>query len=150
MNPKMSRNRWLTQQTMILDLFLGGAFITPDGGEIVGAYTSGESSLTYWIPGRKMYKTSGPIPPDGVTVSAIDRKDVICQTGYLADKHDFYFGEHYDVVDAARKDDDAFKLTLNDDENTFSLPNLSPGRVYYWRLMHEEEIMFTKEMYGAF
>ena len=48
----------------------GGAFITPDGGEIIGAYTNGESSLTYWIPGRKLYKASFPIPKDGATVSA--------------------------------------------------------------------------------
>ena len=112
----------------------GGAFITQDGGEIIGAYTSGESSLTYWIPGRKLYKTSSPIPLDGATVSAADRKDVICQTGYLADQHDFYFGENFDLVDAAGKDDDEFQMTLHNDKNIFSLPNLSPGLVYYWRV----------------
>ena len=112
----------------------GGAFITPDGGEIIGAYTSGESSLTYWIPGRKLYKASGPIPLDGATVSASDRKDVICQTGYLAEQHDFYFGDNFDEVEAAGWDDLAFQMTLNGDENIFSLPNLTPEMVYYWRV----------------
>ena len=63
----------------------GGGFITPDGGQIIGAYTSGESSLTYWIPGRKLYKSSFPIPRDGGTVPA-ERMDVICQTGFRAGK----------------------------------------------------------------
>ena len=57
-----------------------GGFITPDGGEIIGAYTSGDSSQFYWIPGRKLYKTSFPIPQNGAEVSA-ERTDVICQTG---------------------------------------------------------------------
>ena len=111
----------------------GGAFITPDGGEIIGAYTSGETSLAYWIPGRKLYKTSFPIPHDGVTVSA-DRSDVICRTGYLAEKHDFYFGESFDEVDAAGKDDDAYQMTLHGTNNIFALPSLEPNKVYYWRV----------------
>ena len=111
----------------------GGGFITPDGGEIIGAYTLGESSLTYWIPGRKLYKASFPIPPDQGTVKA-ERSDVICNTGYMADRHDFYFGEFYDEVEAAGRDDDAFQMTLNGDENIFALPALSVGKEYYWRV----------------
>ena len=60
----------------------GGGFFTPDGGEIIGAYTEGESSQFYWIPGRKLYKASFPIPQDGATVPA-ERGDVICKTAYL-------------------------------------------------------------------
>ena len=112
----------------------GGAFITPDGGEIIGAYTSGETSLTYWMPGRRLYKTSFPIPSDGATVTASERKDVICQIGYLADQHDFYFGDNFDNVDSAGKDDDTFQMTLNGEENIFSLPALTPDTVYYWRV----------------
>ena len=56
----------------------------------------------YWIPGRRLYKASTPIPRDGAKVSA-ERADVICQTGYLAEKHDFYLGnsfeDFYDVGD---------------------------------------------------
>ena len=112
----------------------GGAFITPDGGEIIGAYTDGETSLKYWIPGRKLYKASFPIPLDGATVSAADRKDVICQTGYMADKHDFYFGEDLEEVEAAGREDEAFQMTLDGDDNIFALPNLTPDLVYYWRV----------------
>merc|ERR1712038_1130094 len=112
---------------------VGGAFITPDGGDIIGAYTSGESSLIYWIPGRKLYKTSFPIPQDGVMVSA-ERTDVICRTGYVADHHDFYFGETFEGVDSAGKEDDAFVMTLSGDENVFTVPSLVSGKIYYWRV----------------
>ena len=111
----------------------GGGFITPDGGEVIGAYTSGESSLTYWIPGRKLFKTSFPIPQDGVAVSS-ERSDVICQTGFQANKHDFYFGEVFDEVESAGKEDDAFQMTLNGDENIFTLPDILAGKEYYWRV----------------
>ena len=57
----------------------------------------------YWIPGRRLYKASAPIPRDGAQVSAAERADVICQTGYLAEKHDFYFGDSFEEVDAAGK-----------------------------------------------
>ena len=111
----------------------GGGFITPDGGEIIGAYASGESSLTYWIPGRKLYKTSFPIPLDGGVVQA-ERSDVICKTGYMADRHDFYFGESFDEVESAGKEEDAFQMTFNGDENIFALPDILPGKEYHWRV----------------
>ena len=111
----------------------GGAFITPDGGEIIGAYTGGESSLTYWIPGRKLYKASFPIPKDGATVSS-ERGDVICQTGYLADEHDLYFGDNFDDVDSATKNDAAYQMTLNGNDNIFALPSIESGKEYFWRV----------------
>ena len=112
----------------------GGNFITPDGGEIIGAYSSGDSSLTYWMPGRKLYKSSFPIPLNGATVSA-ERSDVICQTGYLAGEHDFYFAESFEAVDSAENTDDAtFQMTLFGGENVFSVPSLSADKVYYWRV----------------
>merc|ERR1712226_1784872 len=80
----------------------GGGFT--NGSQIKGAYVLGESSLTYWIPGRKLYKTSNPIPQDGVTIS-FERRQVICQTGYLADKHHFYIGETFEEVDEAGIED---------------------------------------------
>ena len=112
----------------------GGGFITPDGGQIIGAYTSGESSLTYWIPGRKLYKTSFPIPQDGGIVLA-ERVDVICQTGFLADQHDFYFGEIYGQVESAGKEDECYRMSLVGDENIFALPfSLVAGTEYFWRV----------------
>jgi len=109
----------------------GGGFTT--GSQTIGAYTLGEESLTYWIPGRKQYKTSHPIPQDGVTVPAT-RDSVICQTGYLAEQHHFYFGEDFDEVNDADQGDNAFQFTLFGDENIFQLPELEPENVYYWRV----------------
>ena len=85
----------------------------------------------YWIPGRRLYKASTPIPRDGAQVSAAERADVICQTGYLAEKHDFYFGDSFEEVDAAGKEDDAYQETLHDEKNVFALPSLKPGKEYF-------------------
>ena len=52
----------------------------------------------------------------------------------MADKHDFYFGDNFEVVEVAGMDDEAFQMTLDGDENIFALPNLSPETVYYWRV----------------
>jgi len=101
------------------------------GSEIIGAYNLGD--LKYWIPGRKLYKTSNPIPKDEATVS-YKRSHVICQTGYLAIQHDFYFGESAKLVDSAEKGDKEFQLTLYNDENVFKLPPLHAFKVYYWRV----------------
>ena len=94
--------------------------------------------LTYWIPGRKLYKASIPIPKDGISISVVslvERQYVICQTGYLANEHHFYFGENYEKVKMAEKDDDEYQLTLNGDKNMFKLPNLdSFVKTYFWRI----------------
>ena len=112
---------------------VGGGFISQDGGDTIGAYVLGDSSKVYWIPGRKLYKASVPIPHDGSEVSA-ERADVICQTGYLAEKHDFFFGDSFEEVDTAGKDDDAYQSTLHNDKNVFALPSLESGREYFWRV----------------
>ena len=109
----------------------GGGFIPPDGGDLIGAY--GFEIATYWIPGRKLFKASFPIPKDGSVISA-NRNDVICQTGYMAEGHDFYFGETFEEVDSARKGDDTFLITLYGDENIFATPALQPDMEYFWRV----------------
>ena len=56
------------------------------------------------------------------------------ETGYRADGHDFYFGETLEEVASAEREDDAFQMTLQGDENIFALPILTSGEVYYWRV----------------
>ena len=100
--------------------------------EMIGAYSI--DSPTYWIPGRKLYKASFPIPQDGGTAPA-DRVDVICQTGFRADQHNFYFGDNIDDVKSAGKEDENYRLTLSGEENVFPLPiSLTAGKEYYWRV----------------
>ena len=109
----------------------GGAFT--QGSQIIGAYNLGEFNSKYWIPGRKLYKTSNPIPQDGVTIS-FERGHVICQTGYLADQHHFYLSETAHEVDMAEKGNDTFQFTLYNEENIFPLPQLEADKIYYWRV----------------
>jgi len=61
-----------------------------------------------------------------------ERGHAICQTGYLADEHHFYFGETFQEVDGAGRGNDAFKITLQGDENIFEVPHLQVDKVYYW------------------
>ena len=64
-----------------------------------------------------------------------ERNDVICQTGYRGDRHDFYFGEVYDKVESAGREDECYRMTLSGEENIFALPfSLSAGTEYYWRV----------------
>ena len=52
----------------------------------------------------------------------------------MADKHDFYFGDNFEEVEAAERNDEAFHMTLDGDNNIFALPGLTPDMVYYWRV----------------
>ena len=60
------------------------------GPEVIGAYSPG-LSLTYWIPGRKEYKATSPIPPMGATVSA-KRDALMFRGGFRAEQHHLYLG----------------------------------------------------------
>jgi len=100
------------------------------GRETIGAY---EVNITkYWIPGRQLYKTSYPIPPDASSVEP--RQDLICQVGYQADQHHFYLGASQKKVAHAESDADEYQYTLLDGDNIFPLPKLMIGKTYYWRV----------------
>ena len=65
---------------------IGGAF---DQEDMIGAYLKNDSR--YWIPGRKLYKTSNPIPKNGATILATsNRNDVICQTAFKGSNYEMY------------------------------------------------------------
>ena len=65
---------------------IGGAF---DQEDMIGAYVKNDSR--YWIPGRKLFKTSNPIPKDGATIlAASNRNDVICQTAFKGLNSEMY------------------------------------------------------------
>jgi len=109
---------------------LGGALDVE--GSTIGPYSRGTDSLSYWIPGRREYKASKPIPPPGSTVEA-SRDALMFQEAYKADTHHFYFGLSEEEVTNAGPSDPEFQFSL-EDGNMIALPELSSNTHYFWRI----------------
>merc|ERR1711962_1340189 len=108
----------------------GGSLTT--GSEIMGAYLPGLQSQTYLIPGRRLYKSSTPIPPTEATVSQF-RDVVMFLQAYMADEHHFYFGQDEASVESANKDSVEYQYSLQEG-NMFILPDLESNNQYFWRV----------------
>ncbi|CAL4074331.1 unnamed protein product [Meganyctiphanes norvegica] len=105
-----------------------------DQENVIGPYKPNLESSFYYIPGRKLYKTSSPIPPDGA-VESTKRDAVIFLGGYMAEVHHFYFGTDYELVSNASLSEEEFQYSLSSDEgNMFILPDLKGNTQYYWRI----------------
>ncbi|CAL4064794.1 unnamed protein product, partial [Meganyctiphanes norvegica] len=102
-----------------------------NGTEVKGPYQPG-FSLTYWIPGRRLYKTSTPIPPSDSSVSYL-RDAVMFLEAHDFDEHEFYLGTDESAVESATSDDNEFQYSLLEG-NMFLLPDLSPNTQYFWRV----------------
>ncbi|CAL4084686.1 unnamed protein product, partial [Meganyctiphanes norvegica] len=111
---------------------MGGAFT--EGEHLIGPYLPGNEAKTYWIPGRKLFKTSTPVPVSGGTTMS-DRDVVMFLGGFKADKHHFYFGMDKIKVEEATLHDEEYQYTLDEEEgNILSLPTLKEGSQYFWRV----------------
>ena len=108
----------------------GGALA--EGEDIIGPYPVDNEENVYWIPGRRLYKTSNPVPADGATSTA--RDCLMFLPAYKADHHDVYFGHDFEAVEDATEDDDVFQYsTATPDENMVYL-NMERGQTYFWRV----------------
>ncbi|CAL4079245.1 unnamed protein product, partial [Meganyctiphanes norvegica] len=107
--------------------------VLTQGSELIGPYEPGTASLTYWIPGQKLYKASTPIPPSGSFVSD-SRNVVMFLGGYTADQHHFYFGSDEALVKYASMDDEEFRQSHSGDHNICLLPSLLSNTKYFWRV----------------
>jgi len=106
-------------------------------GNYIGAYRPNEDY--YWIPGRKEYKTSFPIPKDGGFLNRGRAGDdaVICNLGYLAQRHYFYLGTSRDSVEEAGLTSPEYQYNTEGEENVFHLESqldIEPGGKYFWRV----------------
>ena len=100
--------------------------------EIIGPYLPGIQK-SYWIAGRKLYKTSTPIPPSGTTV-LWSRDVVMFLGGFQADQYHWYFGDDKTLVEEATVDDAEYQGVVEEDRNVLVLPKLDAGAIYYWRV----------------
>ncbi|CAL4179484.1 unnamed protein product [Meganyctiphanes norvegica] len=108
----------------------GGPLTT--GSEIMGAYLPGLQLQTYWIPGRKLYKASTPVPPTGATVSQT-RNNVMFLEAYMADVHHFYFGKDEAAIVSANIESEEYQYSVQEG-NIFLLPELHSNSQYFWRV----------------
>ncbi|CAL4122383.1 unnamed protein product [Meganyctiphanes norvegica] len=101
-------------------------------GEVVkGPYQPGITS-TYWIPGRKLYKTSLPIPVEGAVVPK-SRDILMFRGGYMAEKHHVYLGTSEKQVAGATMEEEEYQYSLSEG-NVVILPNLKDSTQYFWRV----------------
>lgn len=89
------------------------------------------SDTAYWIPGRKLYQASHPIPADG-GISHYEFVDLIWREGYKAESHDIYFGQDSLGISVAERDSPYFKS--NQESNIFNPGILYKGENYFWRI----------------
>merc|ERR1712080_408385 len=101
-------------------------------GDTIGPYLPGVQSY-YWIPGRKLYKTSTPIPPSGSTVGP-DRDVLMFLAAYRADSYHWFFGTNEQNVENAEVGDPEYQGEIVEGNNVLELPQLEPGAHYYWRV----------------
>ena len=101
------------------------------GPEVIGAYMPGISS-TYWIPGRKEYKATSPIPPIGARVSA-ERDALMFRGGYRAEQHHLYLGQDLEELMLANTTSNLLVAHLEGEENMVAV-ELEADKTYFWRV----------------
>ena len=101
----------------------------------VGPYPYDPNSKTYWIPGRKLYKASSPIPPNGATkVRAAQRDSLMWLNGYGCETHDVYLGTDRSKVQRAERQSSEFLGTVTDGNLVNLQRRVNAGMKYFWRV----------------
>jgi hypothetical protein len=101
------------------------------GAPDVGAYERGDT--VYWIPGQRLAKASAPIIPDQQTnVPSASRDALMWKPAYGASSHKCYFSSS--KMDVLLGSSRAYKGTFTGENNVCTLPALSAGTTYYWRV----------------
>ncbi|KAL9965293.1 hypothetical protein ACROYT_G029070 [Oculina patagonica] len=117
----------------------------------VGPYLYDPSSKYYWIPGRQLYKTSTPVPPDGSTTIKSERDAVMWLNAFGASTHHVYFGTNKaKVAEATPKSPEyGAKITSNGNVHYLS-ESLQPGFTYYWRVDAEvdDKIIYKGDVWS--
>ena len=102
----------------------------------VGPYSYNPVMTHYWIPGRQLYKTCTPVPPDNSVKVKPDRRDTLMWlNGYGASVHRVYFGTSREGVRRATSSSPEYRGSVENEENVFHLKiSLDPNREYLWRV----------------
>ncbi|KAL9968134.1 hypothetical protein ACROYT_G026467 [Oculina patagonica] len=110
----------------------------------VGPYDFTETKKKYWIPGRKMYKASNPVPPDNSTnVKAGSRDVLMWLNSFEGNVHVLFLGtspENLKQQGAARNENNVVKLRKP----------LESGRQYFWRVDVKKrgKVLYTGDVWS--
>ena len=101
-----------------------------------GPYSYDPELTHYWIPGRQLYKTSTPVPPDNSVNIKPERRDTLMWlNAYGASVHQVYFGTSREGVRRATPDSPEYRGSVANESNVFHLKiSLDPNKEYYWRV----------------
>ena len=101
-----------------------------------GPYIYDPELTHYWIPGRQLYKTSTPVPPDNSMNIKPERRDTLMWlNAYGASVHRVYFGTSREGVSRATPDSPEYQGLVENESNVFHLKiSLDPNKEYYWRV----------------
>ena len=100
-----------------------------------GPYIYDPKATKYWIPGRQVYKTCTPVPPDGSTTVKADRDALIWLNGHGAKTHHLCIGTDRSAVKEATPESPEYKGSIPDDGNIYYLKDdLQYGEEYFWRV----------------
>ena len=102
----------------------------------VGPYNFNPRMTHYWIPGRQLYKTSTPVPPDNSRNVWPDRRDTLMWlNGYGASIHHVYFGTNREGIMKATPESRVYRGKVENKTNVFYLrETLDPDVKYFWRV----------------
>lgn len=105
---------------------------TTVGAPDIGAYERG--APVYWIPGRRDRQATFPIVPDGAVDVPLTRDVLMWRPAYNATAHQVYFGTSRTAVLLANSDSPEIRARYANEANVFTLPALTGGQTYYWRI----------------
>ena len=100
-----------------------------------GPYPYSTTLSTYWIPGRKLYKASSPVPPHKAhRVLAAHRDALMWLNAYGCDTHHVYLGTTNAAVKDADDKSTEFLGTVTDGNVMYLKETLKVGEKYFWRV----------------
>lgn len=102
----------------------------------IGPYPYEKKLKTYWIPGRKLYKASTPVPPnESETVNALNRDALMWLNGYNCYKHKVYFGKADEEKKRPVEGALQYVGTVTGNSNVIYLrEEVQRQQKYYWRV----------------
>ena len=100
-----------------------------------GPYLYSTALSTYWIPGRKLYKASSPVPPHKAhRILAAHRDALMWLNAYGCDTHHVYLGTTNAAVKDADDKSTEFLGTVTDGNVMYLKETLKVGEKYFWRV----------------
>ena len=107
-----------------------------------GPYPYQEKITNYWIPGRILYRTSSPVPPNQSTSVIAAHRDALMwlQAAHCSTHHVYLSSDKTRIATASGVESDSYVGTIVGGGNVMYLEkDLEVGETYFWRVDGERE-----------